>query len=96
MQHTKKRRGRIGWYSCYQNFNGNLAQRQMYVLKRTIYAFPYLNRFILAETVRGLDEKLKVASEVMRSTDYPTTAINSGYELFVRFITLATLDTKVL
>lgn len=31
----------------------------------------------------------------MRSTETPVTAIASGSELFLRFITLATLDTHV-
>lgn len=31
----------------------------------------------------------------MRSTENPVTAIASGSELFLRFITLATLDTPV-
>lgn len=31
----------------------------------------------------------------MRSTETPVTAIASGSELFLRFITLATLDTPV-
>lgn len=49
-----------------------------------------------AETVQGLDENLKEGIEVMRNTDYPVAAINSGCELFLRFITLAKLDTTVL
>lgn len=48
-----------------------------------------------AETVQGLDENFKEAIEVMRNTDYPVAAINSGCELFLRFITLAKLDTTV-
>jgi len=31
----------------------------------------------------------------MKNTDYPVTAVASGCELFLRFITLAKLDTKV-
>lgn len=53
-----------------------------------------INMFI-AETVQGLDENLKEGIEVMRNTDYPVAAINSGCELFLRFITLAKLDTNV-
>lgn len=51
--------------------------------------------FIAAETVQGLDENLKMGIEIMRNTDYPVTAINSGCELFLRFITLTKLDTNV-
>lgn len=60
-----------------------------------LFAQYSLNSCIVAETVQGLDENLKIGIDVMRSTDYPITAINSGCELFVRFITLAKLDTKV-
>ncbi|XP_022919605.1 translation initiation factor eIF2B subunit alpha [Onthophagus taurus] len=44
-------------------------------------------------TVQELDENIKTAIDVMRNTDYPVTAINSGCELFLRFITLAKLDS---
>lgn len=33
--------------------------------------------------------------DAMKNTDYPVTAVASGCELFLRFITLAKLDTKV-
>lgn len=56
----------------------------------------YIIFVIVAATVQGLDENLKEGIEVMRNTDYPVAAINSGCELFLRFITLAKLDTKVL
>ena len=50
---------------------------------------------IIAETVQELDGNLKLVVDAMRSTDYPVTAVASGCELFLRFITLATLDNKV-
>lgn len=46
-----------------------------------------------SETVQELRYCLQNAIDAMRSTDNPVTAIASGSELFLRFITLATLDT---
>lgn len=48
-----------------------------------------------AETVQELRLCLQNAIDAMRSTDHPVTSIASGSELFLRFITLATLDTPV-
>ncbi|KAJ8675220.1 hypothetical protein QAD02_011006 [Eretmocerus hayati] len=45
-----------------------------------------------SETIQELRYCLQNAVDVMRSTDQPVTAIASGSELFLRFITLATLD----
>ncbi|RZF31905.1 hypothetical protein LSTR_LSTR008683 [Laodelphax striatellus] len=47
-----------------------------------------------SETVQELDANLKKAVDVMRNTDFPVTAVASGSELFLRFITLAALDVK--
>lgn len=47
-----------------------------------------------SETVQGLDSNLQAAVDAMKKTDYPVTAVASGCELFLRFITLAKLDTK--
>ncbi|XP_046391998.1 translation initiation factor eIF-2B subunit alpha [Ischnura elegans] len=47
-----------------------------------------------SETVQELDANLQVAVEVMKNTEYPVTGVASGCELFMRFITLAKLDTK--
>ncbi|XP_014208633.1 translation initiation factor eIF-2B subunit alpha [Copidosoma floridanum] len=46
-----------------------------------------------SETVQELQYCLQNAVDIMRSTDHPVTAIASGSELFLRFITLAALDT---
>ncbi|XP_043474606.1 translation initiation factor eIF-2B subunit alpha [Leptopilina heterotoma] len=46
-----------------------------------------------SETVQELRFCLQNAIDAMRSTDHPVTSIASGSELFLRFITLATLDT---
>ncbi|XP_072756679.1 translation initiation factor eIF2B subunit alpha [Anoplolepis gracilipes] len=46
-----------------------------------------------SETVQELRICLQDAIDAMRSTETPVTAIASGSELFLRFITLATLDT---
>jgi translation initiation factor eIF-2B subunit alpha len=45
-------------------------------------------------TIQGLDENLKDAILTIKTSDYPVTAINSGCELFMRFITFAKLDYK--
>ncbi|KAK7792070.1 hypothetical protein R5R35_007102 [Gryllus longicercus] len=46
-----------------------------------------------SETVQELDSNLRAAGDAMRNTDYPTTAVVSGCELFSRFVTLTNLDT---
>lgn len=51
--------------------------------------------YFQAETVQELRFCLQNAIDAMRSTDHPVTSIASGSELFLRFITLATLDTPV-
>ncbi|RZC33086.1 translation initiation factor eIF-2B subunit alpha [Asbolus verrucosus] len=45
-------------------------------------------------TIRGLDDNLREGIAAMKTLDLPVTAINSGCELFMRFITLAKLDYK--
>ncbi|CAH2085653.1 unnamed protein product [Euphydryas editha] len=45
-------------------------------------------------TVRELDHNLQLAVEAMRHCNQPVTAISSGCELFMRFITFAKLDVK--
>uniref|UniRef100_A0A0A9XHL0 Translation initiation factor eIF2B subunit alpha n=1 Tax=Lygus hesperus TaxID=30085 RepID=A0A0A9XHL0_LYGHE len=45
-----------------------------------------------SETIQELVSKLKKAVDVMQKTDCSITAVMSGSELFLRFITLATLD----
>uniref|UniRef100_A0A0V0GBY8 Translation initiation factor eIF2B subunit alpha n=1 Tax=Triatoma dimidiata TaxID=72491 RepID=A0A0V0GBY8_TRIDM len=45
-----------------------------------------------SETIQELVTKLKRAVTIMQGTDCPITAVVSGSELFLRFITLATLD----
>lgn len=45
-------------------------------------------------TVQGLKDDLTKAREAMCSTECPVAAIKSGSELFLRFITLAQLDTQ--
>ncbi|KAH0568246.1 translation initiation factor eIF-2B subunit alpha [Cotesia glomerata] len=46
-----------------------------------------------SETVQEVQYCLQNAIDAMRSLDYPVTSIASGSELFLRFITLASLDT---
>lgn len=55
----------------------------------------YILLSLVAETVQELRYCLQNAIDAMRSTENPVTAIASGSELFLRFITLATLDTPV-
>ena len=63
---------------------------------KRIFCQPFLLFLqIPAETVQELRFCLQNAVIAMRSTDHPVTAIASGSELFLRFITLATLDTPV-
>ncbi|CAK1579203.1 unnamed protein product [Parnassius mnemosyne] len=45
-------------------------------------------------TVRELDLNLQLAVDAMRHCDQPVTAISSGCELFMRFITFTKLDVK--
>ncbi|PZC76969.1 hypothetical protein B5X24_HaOG203919 [Helicoverpa armigera] len=45
-------------------------------------------------TVRELDLNLQLAVDAMKHCDQPVTAISSGCELFMRFITFAKLDTN--
>ncbi|KAJ8979922.1 hypothetical protein NQ317_003664 [Molorchus minor] len=47
-----------------------------------------------SETVQELEATLKDGIQVMKSSNYPVAAVNSGCELFLRFITLAVLDTR--
>uniref|UniRef100_A0A1B6CXV9 Translation initiation factor eIF2B subunit alpha n=1 Tax=Clastoptera arizonana TaxID=38151 RepID=A0A1B6CXV9_9HEMI len=47
-----------------------------------------------SETLQELDANLKTAIDVMQKLDCPVTAVASGSELFLRFITFATLDFK--
>lgn len=51
--------------------------------------------YFAAETVQEVQYCLQNAIDAMRSLDYPVTSIASGSELFLRFITLASLDTPV-
>ncbi|XP_018331085.1 translation initiation factor eIF-2B subunit alpha [Agrilus planipennis] len=46
------------------------------------------------KTIQGLDENLKMGVEAMQETNCPVAAINSGCELFRRFITFTKLDTE--
>ncbi|KAL3276546.1 hypothetical protein HHI36_011921 [Cryptolaemus montrouzieri] len=45
-------------------------------------------------TIQGLNENLKEGISIMKDSNYQVAAINSGSELFLRFITLAQLDTE--
>lgn len=45
--------------------------------------------------MRELDLNLQLAVDAMKHCDQPVTAISSGAELFMRFITFAKLDVKV-
>ncbi|KAG5898584.1 hypothetical protein JTB14_016596 [Gonioctena quinquepunctata] len=47
-----------------------------------------------SETVQELEANLKDAIQEMKNCNYTVAAINSGCELFLRFITLAALDTR--
>ena len=47
-------------------------------------------------TLRGLSEELRKATEEMKKADCSITSVQSGCELFQRFITLTALDQSVL
>lgn len=47
-----------------------------------------------SETIQGLNNHLKNGINIMKNCNYPLTAINSGSELFLRFITFAALDNS--
>ena len=49
----------------------------------------------IAETLSELRENLKEVIEVLTRTEGSVTSISSGCELFLRFITLASLDNPV-
>ena len=82
--------GRFSLFWSIRNVSNWLLQHENSVqfFKRTLY--------LTAETVQELRYCLQNAVDTMRSTDHPVTAIASGSELFLRFITLATLDTPVI
>lgn len=63
---------------------------------QTIFNYVWTDFYVVAETLQGLRENLKEGIEIMKNTDYPVAAINSGCELFLRFITLASLDMNVI
>lgn len=47
-----------------------------------------------AGTIQELDANFRNAIAQMKATSFPVTSVTSGCELFLRFITLATLDFK--
>lgn len=47
-------------------------------------------------TIQELHSEIQKAVQVIRSTDYPITAVVSGSELFLRFITLGKFDDKTM
>ena len=55
----------------------------------------YLFLLIVAETLSELTKNLKEVIEVLTRTEGSVTSISSGCELFLRFITLASLDNPV-
>ena len=51
--------------------------------------------FIAAETLSELRDNLKAVIDVLTKTEGSVASISSGCELFLRFITLASLDNPV-
>lgn len=49
----------------------------------------------IGETLRGLSEELRKATEEMKKAECSITSVQSGCELFQRFITLTSLDQSV-
>lgn len=57
--------------------------------------FIFSSFVFVAETLSELRENLKEVIEVLTRTEGSVTSISSGCELFLRFITLASLDNPV-
>ena len=51
--------------------------------------------FIAGDTIQGLLDELRKATKEMKEADCSTTSVESGCELFRRFITFAALDLPV-
>lgn len=60
-----------------------------------IFHWNVMHVTVTAETVQELDSNFQTTIDIMRNTDVPVTAVASGCELFLRFITFAKLDYKV-
>lgn len=52
--------------------------------------------YISVATIQELHSEIQKAVQIIRSTDYPITAVVSGSELFLRFITLGKFDDKTM
>lgn len=65
---------------------------------KNYHLFFFQNKLIaidfLAATIQELHSTFTKAIEVMKNSRFPVTAVASGCELFMRFITLASLDNK--
>ncbi|CAH1800589.1 unnamed protein product [Owenia fusiformis] len=68
--------------------DGNMSEAVAAI--QTLVEYMKLNT---AETLSGLRDNLKHAIEIVSNTEVRQTAILSGCELFLRFITLASLDS---
>lgn len=58
--------------------------------------FHFLGRPRTVATIQELHSEIQKAVQIIRSTDYPITAVVSGSELFLRFITLGKFDDKTM
>ena len=69
-----------------------VVEREDYALHQI---FIFSSFIFVAETLSELRENLKEVIEVLTRTEGSVTSISSGCELFLRFITLASLDNPV-
>ena len=64
-------------------------------LKSPAFLFCFVLFSVTAETLAGLRKGLQDCISWLMQTDSSVTSISSGCELFLRFITLASLDQEV-
>ena len=70
----------------------SLLLKGQIILFTRLFIFSFI---FIAETLSELRENLKEVIEVLTRTEGSVTSISSGCELFLRFITLASLDNPV-
>ena len=77
---------------CLDPGTSALTMRPAHLPRLFISSFIFVH---VAETLSELRENLKEVIEVLTRTEGSVTSISSGCELFLRFITLASLDNPV-
>lgn len=72
-----------------------LVNRSKGNLIRKEFAYKLTETWNSAGTISGLQKEMNEAVSVLNKTDYSKTSVTSASELFMRFITLASLDQPV-